>query len=268
MIANGKLIAKKMEDELKRKIEKLPLKKLCFVMFGENLASTQFVGMKVRMAERLGISATVKKFPEVLETNEVCSLIQNISAQGYNGIVVQLPLPEYLDTQKVLNSVPFKLDIDILSDQAKASFVHGDSGKIPPVARAVFEILDFYNTSLKHKNILLVGNGKLVGEPVASMLTRKGNLFHMIDKNSSEEEKKLHLKSADIIISGAGSSGLIKPDMVKDGVVLIDAGTSEQAGKLVGDIDPECAQKASLITPVPGGVGPVTVVSLFANLLD
>jgi methylenetetrahydrofolate dehydrogenase (NADP+) / methenyltetrahydrofolate cyclohydrolase len=268
MIAGGKMVAKKMEESLKKKMENIPQKKTCFVMFGENPASVQFVGMKTRVADRLGILADVKKFSADVSQGEAVSKISEIISEGYDGIVIQLPLPDQLDAQAVLNCVPPELDVDVLGDGAKELFARGDLRRIPPVARAVSEILDFYQVSLDNKKIVVVGNGKLVGMPIAAMLGLKKVPFQIIDKNTSEDVILSCLKSADIVISGAGSPCLVKPEMVKDGVVLIDAGTSEQAGKLVGDIDPACAEKASLMTPVPGGVGPVTVACLFANLLE
>ncbi|MDB4984489.1 MAG: folD [Patescibacteria group bacterium] len=267
MIADGKLIAAAIEGRVKNRLANTDQKKICFVMFGEHAASVQFVGMKTRVAERLGISVSVQEFSGNADTDTACELVASLAQEGFDGIVVQLPLPRHMDVQKVLDSVPARLDVDVLSTAAKNFFVREDSEIAPPVARAVIEILDYYDISLEEKEILIVGNGKLVGEPVATMISRNGIPFHVIDKNTPEEEKILRMKSADIIITGVGSPHMIKPEMIKEGAVLIDAGTSEQAGKLVGDIDPACAEIASLMTPVPGGVGPVTVACLFLNLV-
>ena len=268
MIADGKHIAQTIENDLRERLAQQPSKRVCFVMLGENPASLQFVGMKTRMAERLGISVSVEKLSEDIETDELCTIVKTISSVGYDGIVIQLPLPKHIDTQKVLDTVPVAQDIDVLSTAAKEALVQGNFTKIPPVARAVFEVLDFYKISLAGKDILIVGNGRLVGEPVATILNHRKLPFHIINKKTSDEEKLLRLKSADIIISGVGSPHFIRPDMIKHGVVLVDAGTSGQSGKLVGDIDPACTEIASLSTPVPGGIGLITVACLFANLLE
>ncbi len=268
MIADGKQIAKKIEEDLAIKLKKLPQKKVCFLMFGENLASAQFVGMKTRLAERLGIKVVIEKIPVIENTEEACNIVQRVSLEGYDGIVVQLPLPKHLDTQMILNSVPTEQDIDVLGEKTKELFVAGDSKMVPPVAKAVSQILTFYKVSLEDKKIVVVGSGKLVGEPVAMMLSKDKIPFFVIDKETIEEEKFTRFNSADVIISGAGEPHLIKPQMIKEGVILVDAGTSEQAGIISGDVDPTCSQKASIFTPVPGGVGPVTVVCLFENLLS
>lgn len=247
MLVDGKKIANVLEDKLREKFSQLPQKKVCFVLLGDDPASKKFIEMKSKVAERLGIAVEV--------------VHEMVSFDKYDGVVVQLPLPEGVDTQKILDSVPLEKDIDVLSTEAK------EGNKVAPVAHAVFEILNFYNVDLNDKEILVVGNGKLVGEPVCRLLDQKNITYFVIDKNTDEQLKAERVASADIIISGAGVPHMIKPEMIKDGVVLIDAGTSEQAGKLVGDIDPTCEIKASLMTPVPGGVGPVTVMSLFENLL-
>lgn len=265
MLVDGKVIARYLENDLKTRFQTLTSKKVCFVMFGEDAASLQFVGMKTRMAERLGVHAKIQQFPETFSTSQAAKAVGQAASEGC-AIVVQLPLPAHMDTQIVLNCVPAELDIDVLSEKAKEQFASGDSSMTPPVARAVFKILDFCNVSFEGKNVLMVGQGKLVGEPVASLLSLKNIPFKTVDKNTPEEERLRHLQAADIIISGVGSPHFIKPEMIKSGAVLIDAGTSEQAGKLAGDVDPLCGERASLITPVPGGVGPVTVACLFENL--
>ncbi|MCE9643938.1 bifunctional 5,10-methylenetetrahydrofolate dehydrogenase/5,10-methenyltetrahydrofolate cyclohydrolase [Candidatus Parcubacteria bacterium] len=266
MIADGKAVAKILEQELQAKLADLPQRKVCFILFGNDAESRQFITMKSNVAERLGITVDVLHYSESVSMDEAVEIVQKAAEKDYSGIVVQLPLPAGLDRERILNSVPPRLDIDVLSEEGKRDYAAGNSSKVPPVARAVHEILNFYHVELAGKEILILGKGKLVGEPVSAMLSLKNIPFKMADGNTPEEEKAALIKSADIIISGVGSPHFLKPDMIKEGVVLIDAGTSEQAGKLVGDIDPACSERAALITPVPGGVGPVTVVSLFLNI--
>ena len=267
MIIDGKKLAQEIENDLSAKCKMLPRKKVVFVMFGDNAASRQFMGIKSRVAERIGIDAEIKTLPETTTTDEAILFVSNLQGD-FDGIVIQLPLPGGIDTQKIINSVPVEKDIDVLSDQAKQSYQNKTSNMIPPVAAAVWEILKYAKVNLEDKNIVLVGNGKLVGEPVSMMLKRENISFSIVDVNTNIEDRDELLLNADIIISGVGVPSLIKPDMIKSRVILIDAGTSEQAGKLAGDIDPKCAEKASFMTPVPGGVGPITVVSLFKNLLN
>ncbi len=266
MIADGKEIAGKIEAELLVRFLAMPQKKVCFVLFRDDAGSRQFIMRKSRVAERLGITAETVERTDVVTTADCLDVLAEVTAKKYDGVVVQLPLPEGIDTQRVLNAVPKAQDIDVLGDDAKKTYENG-GGHIPPVARAVKEILDYYAVDLAHKKILIIGKGKLVGEPVARMFSRLKIPHDIIDITTPESERLARIASADVIISGVGSPHFLKPEMVKSGVVLIDAGTSESAGKLVGDVDPACADRASLFTPVPGGVGPVTVVSLFANLI-
>lgn len=267
MIIDGKKLAQEIEVGLFEKFKTLPTKRVVFVMFGENAASRQFMGIKSRTAERLGIRSEIKVFPEAVTTSEALSIISSLGS-NIDGIVVQLPLPKHLNAELILNTVPAEKDIDVLGTSAIEQYVSGVSNKVAPVAGAVEYILNSIDVDLNNKNIILVGNGNLVGKPVAMMFSRKNIPYSIIDINTDTQERDKMIKNADIIISGIGVPYFITADMVKSGVVLVDAGTSEQSGKLVGDVDPACAELASYITPVPGGVGPMTVVMLFKNLLD
>jgi methylenetetrahydrofolate dehydrogenase (NADP+)/methenyltetrahydrofolate cyclohydrolase len=267
MIIDGRHIAKTLEQELAQILSTTPKKRVAFVLFGNDSSSIQFIGIKSRVAQRLGIETKTFQYEDINSTEQALLNINEIISESYDGIVVQLPLPVGMDTQVILNSIPVELDIDVLSDNAKESYALSSSHKIPPVAAAVQEIITSIGVDLKDKNVLVVGNGKLVGEPVGIMLKHEGVMFGVINKDTDEQVRNEKIKNADVIISGVGIPHLIKPDMIKPGVILIDAGTSEQSGKLAGDIDPECADIASYITPVPGGVGPITVIALFKNLL-
>lgn len=267
MLVDGNKIAKALEEKLVTELLFSTPKKVCFVVFGGNIATEQFVKMKSRVAERVGIAVDVKNYSNLKNTDEAVKAVRAIGEDNYDGIVVQLPMANGIDTQKVLDVIPPLKDIDVLGTIAKESYVKGKINRTPPVAQAVYEILESCNVELSGKKIVVVGQGRLVGEPVRLMLERMKVQHDVVDINTSEKEKLSLFKNADIIISGMGVPHGIKLDMIKKGVFLIDAGTSEQAGKLVGDIDPACAEKAFYITPVPGGVGPITIVSLFRNLL-
>lgn len=267
MLVDGNKIAKGLEEKLATELLFSAPKSVCFVVFGGNKATEQFVTMKSKVAERVGITVDVKKYPDIKTTAEAVKLVKAIGEKDYGGIVVQLPLAEGLDTEKVLDAVPPIKDIDVLGSTAKESYAKGKIDRTPPVAQAVKEIFEAHDVSLKGKNIVVAGQGRLVGEPVHLMLKRMKVAHDIIDIKTNEKDKLALFKNADIIVSGMGVPHGIKADMVKKGVVLIDAGTSEQGGKLVGDIDPACEKVASLMTPVPGGVGPVTIVSLLRNLM-
>lgn len=267
MIIDGNKIAKALEEKLVTELLFSTPKKVCFVVFGGNTATEQFVKMKSRVAERVGIAVDIKKYADVKTTAEAVKLVLELGKKDYDGMVVQLPMSEGIDVQNVLDAIPPLKDIDLLGTIAKESYANGKMNRTPPVAQAVKEILDAYNIKLLGKKIVVAGQGRLVGEPVGLMLQRMKLPHDVVDVKTNEKEKFLLFKQADIIISGMGIPHGTKPEMIKAGAVLIDAGTSEQAGKLVGDIDPACESKASFLTPVPGGVGPITIVSVLRNLL-
>jgi methylenetetrahydrofolate dehydrogenase (NADP+)/methenyltetrahydrofolate cyclohydrolase len=261
MIIDGNEIKKELVAELKTQGKK----RVCFLQFGSDAASTTFVKMKMKLATEIGVEAVhVQK--DITQTDEALHILGEIVEQHYDGIVVQLPLPAGIDTELVIDSLPTAYDIDMLSEDAKVQYRNATTMRTAPVAAAVQEILWHHKIMLVGKKIVVVGKGRLVGEPIAMLLDRQELPYTWIDIETPAEVRLQALRDADVIISGSGVPHSITPDMVKDGVVLIDAGTSEQQGKLAGDIDPACADKASLYTPVPGGVGPLTVACLFKNL--
>jgi methylenetetrahydrofolate dehydrogenase (NADP+)/methenyltetrahydrofolate cyclohydrolase len=171
-----------------------------------------------------------------------------------------------MDTDLVIDSIPTEMDIDMLSEDSLVQYRAANTERTAPVAAAIQEMLWHHKIILIGKKIVVLGRGRLVGEPIIALLDRQELEYKVFDIDSNEEEKLAALKEADVVFSGMGMPHAITEDMVKDGVVLIDAGTSEQKGKLVGDIDPSCYEKAQWYTPVPGGAGPLTVVCLLRNL--
>ena len=190
------------------------------------------------------------------------------AASEADAVIVQLPLPVGVDTKSVCDAIPISKDTDVLSSAARAQFEMMDLRNpsfLPPVVGAVAEIFKKYAVDPKGKRAVVIGAGWLVGDPCAKWLAQQGAKVEVVTVESGDLTASL--RDADIIISGAGSPHLIKPDMLKQGVVLIDAGTSESDGTIAGDADPSCADKCSLFTPVPGGIGPVSVAKLFENAI-
>ncbi|MCR4284170.1 MAG: bifunctional 5,10-methylenetetrahydrofolate dehydrogenase/5,10-methenyltetrahydrofolate cyclohydrolase [Parcubacteria group bacterium] len=274
MIIDGKKIAEDIKQNLKDEIKSTDKQlRLAIIQVGEDMASSKFVEKKEKFAEEIGVKTKVYKLRGDISTSKLRKKISEITHPPFggkksSGVIVQLPLPSHINTQYILNSIPLQKDVDVLSSRAIGEFVSGKSSVLPPVVGAIKEIFLFGGSTAKlaDKNVVVVGAGLLVGKPAANWLINEGATVSVLNKDTLDISK--FTKEADIIISGAGSPGLIKPEMIKDGVVLIDAGTSEQAGKLVGDIDPACRDKASLFTPVPGGVGPITVAMVFKNLVE
>ncbi len=263
MVIDGNIIKEAIIESLKNIPQEKQLR-VCFLQFGDDQASKKFVGMKMKVAEQLSVHAE-HIVSDVTATPEALAVLEKIIADNHDGIVIQLPLPEGIDATVLINTLPIEMDIDVLSTAALMAFAAGGE-RIPPVASAVNVILNLYNVSLKEKKVVVRGRGALVGGPVMMLFDRMNVSYDAIDIHTPMDEQRALLTNADIIISGIGQSHSLTPDMIKDGVILIDAGSSEQSGKLAGDIDPACAVKATLYTPVPGGVGPITVACLFRNL--
>ena len=175
-------------------------------------------------------------------------------------------LPKNINTQEILNLVPFKKDIDVLSENSLGKFSQGALPILPPTVSGISRLLKNYRIKIKGKNIVVVGAGRLVGYPLALWFLQKNATVSVLNKYTKDAVS--FIKKADILVSGVGKSNLIRGNMVKRGVVVIDAGTSVEEGKLIGDVNfGEVSKKASYITPVPGGVGPMTVACLLENLV-
>lgn len=263
MLVEGKKIAQNIKDEIKGLLQTSGPKSLAIFYVGENPVIDSYVALKKRTGVELGIGVDVLRFADDVTEESLLAEIKN-AAEIYSGIIVQLPLPENLDKEKVLNSVPVYLDVDVLSTSAYENFKSGATEKLPPVVGAVKAIVDEYKIDLRDKKIVIVGKGVLVGKPVSAWLSREGFQSTIIDRENTDLKESLI--EADLIISGAGVPSLVMPGMIKNGAILIDAGTSTSSGKIMGDIDRATYDKASIVSPVPGGVGPITVVNLFKNL--
>lgn len=230
------------------------------IVVSENTVTQSYVARKRRYAQMVGVPFVEKYLPENISQEQLEQEVVNF-AKTVDGLVVQLPLPSGIDQERVIQLIPRDKDVDALHPGG------ANEGVVGPVAAAVVEILRQYQIDLSGRNCVVVGQGRLVGKPVASELQRLGGNVHTVNRNTQQSQLQELLQSADIIVSGAGQPGLIQGHMVRSGVVLIDAGTSSASGAVVGDIDPDCYDMASLVSPTPGGVGPVTVAKLFENLI-
>lgn len=241
--------------------------RLGVVMVGKDPVIEKFVAQKKKAAEEIGIDVRIYPFDAAITTNELRKRIAELVHEPRNtGIIIQLPLPAHINKQYILNAIPPEKDVDVLSSRATGNFIVGKGRVMPPVAGAIKALLEAYEIPYQNKHIAILGAGNLVGRPVALWLLQEGVSLSVITEETDHPERLV--READIVISGIGKPHFVKGDMLKEGVVIIDAGTSESAGKLVGDIDPESvSSKASYLTPVPGGVGPVTIAMLLKNLV-
>jgi len=245
MIIDGKKIAEQILARTKVRALTLAHPPHVVALVGEETPATKsYLAIKGKRAADAGCLFETRPFPS--------------DFSDADAVIIQLPLPLGIDTKKVCDDIPLEKDADALSTRAR------EKGELlAPVVAAVREIFLSTGFNPKDKKAVVLGSGWLVGHPASVWLREQGSDVTVL--NSQSENLPDTLRSADIIISGTGSPHLIKPDMLKEGVVLIDAGTSESNGAIAGDADPACAPMCSIFTSVPGGVGPIAVACLFAN---
>jgi methylenetetrahydrofolate dehydrogenase (NADP+) / methenyltetrahydrofolate cyclohydrolase len=259
MIIDGKAIAGRILESVRAEIstmEKPP--RLTVFTCAPNFETQKFLALKQRRAQEVGVTVEVISLDPSMVTVEVIRTIQE-SLPETDGVIVQLPFPASIDIQAVLISVPASYDVDALL------YAGEETDILPPVVGAIDAIAEHHQIQWQDKKVVVVGQGRLVGAPAASYADRKGAEVVVLKKDTDDNEHKI--KTADILILGAGVPGLVTADMVQDGVVVFDAGTSEEGGMLVGDASPDVASKAALLTPVPGGIGPITIAILLKNVL-
>lgn len=232
--------------------------RLGILVVGENPVIASFVRIKERAAARLNVAMLRRDLPAEATTEDAIAAVRELSKSA-DAVIVQLPLSKHMDTNAVLAAIPLELDVDAIHpgipEDARPVYA--------PVALAVEELLARGGVDPSGKRTVVVGAGRLVGAPTAALLKRRGARVSMF---TLQEGSIDDLKEADIVVLGAGNPGFVKPEHLKEGVALVDAGASESEGRVVGDADPACEEKSSLFTPVPGGVGPVAVAMIFRNL--
>lgn len=255
MLVDGKKIANEIILQLEGERKNLPpVLRLGVLLGAQDAASASFVKIKERIADKLQVVVVREMVDESSTTKQALRALERL-AQHCAGVILQLPLPTQLHIEELLDALPVEKDVDAITA--------GERIVRAPVAEAVSEVLVRAGVTARGKKATVVGAGKLVGAPVAELLRDLGADVTVVTLN---EGSLVDLKDADIVVLGAGEPGFVKPEMLKEGVVLIDAGTSEASGRLVGDADPRCAEVASVFTPVPGGIGPIAVAMIFKNL--
>jgi methylenetetrahydrofolate dehydrogenase (NADP+) / methenyltetrahydrofolate cyclohydrolase len=267
MIIDGRALARQLNEQTAERIKDLTFKPLlCDVVVGDDPASLSYVGIKQRTAEKYGFRFRLEHLPEGSTAQEVKDAIANVQSEpDLRGLIVQLPLPADLPSDEILSSISQEVDVDLINPISSGVFYQGNSKLVPPTAGAILHILDSLNIDLKPLSYVVVGQGELVGKPTAYLLEQRGYEVQAVTKQTPDRESII--SSADVIISGAGQPGIITGELVKPGAIVIDAGTSESGGAITGDVDQESViSKAGFLTPVPGGVGPVTVAKLLENV--
>ncbi len=277
-ILDGKKIRDQILAKIKSETALLPFKPVfCDVLVGDDPASRQYVEMKAKTAEKVGIHFHHAAFPASISTDELVREIQLLNKiENMCGIIVQLPLPASIDKKVILDSIDPRFDVDCLGALASEKFYNrynSETDLAYPTALACMTLLDSLNLDLRGKVIVVLGQGDLVGKPVSALLRYRGLTYLPVDKRT--ENKEYLLQQADVVISGIGKVKYITGNMIKYGAILIDAGTSEDVknpsgvrSNITGDVDFESVRNvAGYVSPVPGGVGPVTVAILLNNVL-
>lgn len=272
-ILDGKAVAAKIYEELQPRVLRLSASGcqpgLAVILVGDNPASQVYVRNKEKACEKLGIRSFLYHLSEKAETSEILELIDSLNADPkVHGILVQLPLPPHVEERKVLYRISPEKDVDGFHPYNLGRLMIGDPVFLPCTPWGIQELLIRYGIDTEGKHVVIVGRSTIVGKPLAMMLVQKAKganatvtVCHTKTADLSE-----YTKRADILVAACGSPGTITGDMVRQGVVVVDVGINRVEGKLVGDVDfASVAPKASYITPVPGGVGPMTVAMLMAN---
>lgn len=258
MIIDGKSIAQRIYTETQERVKAFDRSPaLSIITCNPNFETLKYLALKQKKAEMVGIETKVFDL-ETSRTTE--SFIRAVHAAVLisDGVIVQLPLPSTIDTDAVLRSIPSSHDVDALNTATLRP--------LSPVVGAIKEILAANHVDVRGKLVTVIGSGRLVGVPAYQWFEREGAHVSVVTKDTADIS--YYTKNADIIVCGAGVPGLLTADMVKEGVIILDGGTSEAEGELRGDADPACAEKALLFTPVPGGIGPITVAILLRNVVD
>ncbi|WP_298667483.1 bifunctional methylenetetrahydrofolate dehydrogenase/methenyltetrahydrofolate cyclohydrolase FolD [uncultured Methanofollis sp.] len=267
MILDGKAISEKRLELLKEKIEESGLyPHLATVLVGSDPASQMYVRMKHRTCERVGIGSVRIELPETATTQEVLQAVGRLNNDpDISGILVQLPLPRQVDTERVINAVLPEKDVDGFHPVNAGKLFSGQPRFVPCTPGGIMTILSEYGIEIAGKNAVVVGRSVDVGRPMAALLLNADATVTIC--HSKTVDLPSIMKNADILVSAIGRARFVKAEMVKEGAVVIDVGINhDENGKLCGDVDfDEVEKKASAITPVPGGVGPMTIATLMEN---
>ncbi len=272
-LIDGKSLANKIYESVGKSVEILKQEMnivpgLAVILIGDDPASHAYVKMKAKACEKVGFYSITHHMPDSISQDEIIGTIAMMNDNPHiDGILVQLPLPAHIDTDKIIEVIDPKKDVDGFHPYNVGRLVIGLDGFVACTPLGVMRMLEAYDISIQGKNVCIVGASNIVGKPMASLLLNANatvTIAHIHTK-----DLKAHTLAADIVIVGVGVPSLIKEDMIKQGVIVIDIGINRIAnGSLVGDVDFQAvSKKCSYITPVPGGVGPMTIATLLENTL-
>ena len=272
VIIDGKAVSARVKQELKEQTASLKkqgiVPGLAVILVGDDPASKVYVGSKKRACEEIGYYSQEHILPESTTKEELLALVQQLNNdERIHGILCQLPLPRHLDEWAVINAIDPKKDVDAFHPSNVGRIMIGDFDFLPCTPAGVMELLASYDIDPAGKRCVVIGRSNIVGKPMAMLLLHKNGTVTVC--HSRTRELKEICREADILVAAVGKAGFVTADMVKDGAVVIDVGMNRpEGGKLCGDVDFEAVkEKASAITPVPGGVGPMTIAMLMKNTM-
>ena len=269
MILDGKIVSEKIKKDLLNEINEMEVKPtLSVILLGHSKESLSYINMKRRMCESLGIKFILQHFDEKVEECIVLKEIQTLNEdKDVDGILIQLPLPVHFNKDKLLQEISYEKDVDgFHTINAGKLFQNRDINIIPCTPQGCIDMIDYYDINVEGLTIAIIGTSNLVGLPLSMLLLQRGATISLCNINT--KDIKLHTIEADMVITCCGVANMVKSDWIKQGVIIIDIGINHIEDKLVGDVDfADVYEKCSYITPVPGGVGPMTVISLMKNLV-
>lgn len=264
-IMDGKNLSNIIKDDLRKEISmyvQTPI--LAVITIGDDEASKVYVKNKRKSCEQVGISFMhfdyLSEVKESVVINKIKELNKDVSV---NGIIVQLPIPDNFNVEKIINTIDVSKDVDGLTNESKIRRMNNKSSLIPCTTKGILELLDYYKINMESKRVVVVGRSELVGTPTYQECLKRNATVTIC--HSKTKDLGSITKEADILIVATGHKYLIDKNMIKEGCVIIDVGISRDNGKLYGDVNPNVSDKCSYLTPVPGGVGPMTVVMLLKN---
>ena len=272
-ILDGKALSNKIKDEVKIEVEQLQKETnivpgLAVILVGNDAASATYVGMKAKSCKNAGIYSVVHEMPDTISQDEILDIIDRMNENpNLDGILVQLPLPQQVDTTTILEAIDPQKDVDGFHPYNVGRMVSNLDAFLPATPFGVMKLLEEYDIDVVGKNVCIIGASDIVGKPMAALMINAKATVEVC--NSRTKDLKAHTLNSDILIVAAGRVNLITEDMVREGAIVVDVGINRlDTGKLVGDVDFEgCKDKCSYITPVPGGVGPMTIAMLLKNTL-
>ena len=272
-VIDGKAISAKMREEIAAEVNEFEEKhgktpSLTVIIVGEDPASQVYVRNKEKACIQTGIRSEIIRLPENVTEDELLSKIDALNADsGVNGILVQLPLPKHINEKNIICRIDPKKDVDAFGYENVGRIMTGDYDFLPCTPAGVMELLHRYGVSAAGKECVVLGRSNIVGKPMAMLLMHENGTVTVC--HSKTKDLASHTRRADILVSAIGKAKFVKADMIKDGAVVIDVGINrDEDGRLCGDVDFDgCFEKVSAITPVPGGVGPMTVTMLLKNTL-